>query len=144
MGETVPDEAAALLTSEPVVAHLATCTGGRPHVAPLWFRYVGSGDDAETPSDDDRDVVEVMTTGRKLADLRENPRVALSVQHDEDGHPQWRVVLRGTATVVEDQDETRAANRAINRKYSADDPDAWLEENTLVRIAVGSVSYETF
>ena len=144
MGVTVPDEVAQLLTDEPVVAHLATCRDGRPPVAPLWFRYVGLTDVPDDQSDEDREVIEIMTTGRKLADLRANPRVALSVQQDEDGHPNWRVVLRGTATVIEDSDETRAANRAINRRYGADDPDAWLDENTLVRVAVGSVSHETY
>lgn len=139
MGETVPNEVATLLTNARVVAHLATCVDGRPHVAPLWFRYVDADD-----GDRDRDVVEIMTTGRKLANVRENPRTALSIQYDEDGHPDWRVVVRGTATVVDDPEETRRANRAINEKYGADDPDAWLEENTLVRIAVGSVSHETF
>ena len=113
MGVTVPDEVAQLLTDEPVVAHLATCRDGRPHVAPLWFRYVGLTDVPDDQSDEDREVIEIMTTGRKLADLRANPRVALSVQQDEDGHPNWRVVLRGTATVIEDADETRAANRAL-------------------------------
>lgn len=164
MAEPVPDEVERLLTDAPVVAHLATCRNGDPHVAPLWFRYVGTPGDAGDGSPDageegstdraeraDRGrrpggspVVEVMTTGRKLANLRANPRVALSVQHDVDGHPEWRVVLRGTATVVEDEAATRAANRAINLKYGADDPDAWLGENTLVRIAVGSASVETF
>jgi nitroimidazol reductase NimA-like FMN-containing flavoprotein (pyridoxamine 5'-phosphate oxidase superfamily) len=145
MDRTVPATLAERLTGDPVVAHLATCTDGRPHAAPLWFRYVDP-DEEETNEDEPagRDVIEVMTTGRKLADVRENPRVALSIHAGAAGHPDWRATLRGTATVVEDPDETRAANRKINRRYRADDPDAWLEENTLVRIAVGSASYEEF
>lgn len=152
MEQTVPDEVEDLLTGEPEVAHLATCSDGRPHVAPLWFRY--------EPADETRDdeghppepaaggheggVIEVMTTGRKLANVRENPRVALSIESDDGGHPSWAVTVRGTARVVEDADENRAANRRINRRYGADDPDDWEEENTLVRIAVGSVSYTLF
>lgn len=132
MGETVPAEVESLLTDEPVVAHLATCHEGYPHAAPVWFRYAGE------------DVVEIMTTGQKLANVRENPRVALSAQTDEGGHPEWTVTLRGTATVIEDETENRTANRRINRRYGADDPDDWLEENTLVRIAVGSVALERF
>lgn len=132
MGETVPADVESLLADEPLVAHLATCHDGKPHAAPLWYRYAGD------------DAVEIMTTGRKLANIRQNPRVALSVQSDENGHPEWMVTLRGTATVVEDEDENREANRRLNRKYGADDPDAWLEENTLVRIDVGSVTHETF
>jgi nitroimidazol reductase NimA-like FMN-containing flavoprotein (pyridoxamine 5'-phosphate oxidase superfamily) len=67
----VPTEVERLLTSEPLLAHLATCTDGRPHVAPLWYRC-------------DDSVVEVVTAGRKLADIRENPYVALSVEKSGD------------------------------------------------------------
>ena len=122
----IPPEAEALLTGEPLVAHLATCADGDPHVAPVWYDYR-----------DGR--VEVATTGRKLANLRANPRVALSVQKDEGGRPEWGVVVRGTATVVEDEAETRAAIRRINRRYGTDE-DAWAE-NVLVRIDVGSVAH---
>ena len=128
---TVPDEAEHLLESEPLMAHLGTCVAGRPHVAPVWYRYVP-----------DEEVVEIVTTGRKLANVRENPRVSLSIQKDEAGHTQWMVSLLGTATVVDDEDETGAARRRINEKYDAD-PEAYAE-NTLVRIEVGSASYRTY
>lgn len=130
MTEAVPETAAALLTSEPLVAHLATCRDGRPHAAPLWYRY-------------DDGTIDIMTTGRKLANIRANPRVALSVQKDEDGHPKWRVVVQGTATVIEDETIARERNRKLNRKYGADDDD-WVEENTLVRIDIGSVDHVEF
>lgn len=126
MSGDVPAEAEALLTSEPLIAHLGTCHDDVPHVAPLWFTY--------------RDgTVEIATTGRKLANVRRNPRVALSVQKDEDGHPRWGMTLQGTATVIDDEAERRAALRRINRKYGADD-DAW-SENTPVRIDVANVDY---
>ncbi|MFC7154107.1 pyridoxamine 5'-phosphate oxidase family protein [Halomarina halobia] len=129
MSEVVPPEAAELLTSEPLMAHLATCRDGRPHVAPVWYRYA-----------DDR--VEIVTTGRKLANVRANPRVALSVQRDDGGRAQWMVSLLGTAAVVEDDDEIAAATARINRKYGADE-DAW-SENALVRIDVGTASYRLY
>lgn len=126
MAQDIPDEAEALLTGEPLVAHLATCHDDRPHVAPLWFNY--------------RDgVVEIATTGRKLANLRENPRVTLSVQKAEGGSPEWGLSARGTATVVEDGDEGRSIIRRINHRYGTEE-DAW-SENTPVRIDVGSVDY---
>ena len=112
-----------------LVAHLGTCHDERPHVAPLWYRYEDG-------------VVEILTTGRKLANVRENPRVALSIQDDEDGHPKWMVSMRGTATVVDDEDETRESNRRLNRKYGIDE-DAW-SGNTLVRIDVTSASHRTY
>ncbi|RDI72280.1 pyridoxamine 5'-phosphate oxidase family protein [Halopelagius longus] len=129
MSRGVDAKAEELLTSEPLMAHLATCRDGRPHVAPLWYRYEDG-------------VVELVTTGTKLRNVRENPKVALSVQKDEGGHAQWMVTLLGTATVVEDEAETRAATRRINEKYGVED-DAW-EENVLVRIDVGSASWQTY
>lgn len=127
MGTDVPAAVEELITGTRTVAHLATAVDDRPHVAPLWYRYEDG-------------IVEIMTTGRKLSNVRKNSRVALSIDEDEDGHPGWMVTLLGTATVVEDEDENQAANRRLNEKYGAE-PDAW-EENTLVRIDVGSVSYQ--
>ncbi|WP_328821517.1 pyridoxamine 5'-phosphate oxidase family protein [Natronorubrum halalkaliphilum] len=128
---TVPPEAKRLLESEPLMAHLGTCVDGRPHVAPVWYRY-----------DESDEVVEIVTTGRKLANVRENPQVALSIQQDEAGEAQWMVSLLGTATVVDDDDRTERARERINAKYDAE-PEAYAE-NTLVRIAVGSASYRTY
>lgn len=125
----VPEEAEALLRDAKVMAHLATCNDGRPHVAPVWYVY-------------DDGVVELTTGGRKLANVRANPKVALSMQKDVDGDTRWMVSLLGTATVVEDDEQFRAANRRINRKYGADE-DAFAE-NTLVRVDVGSASYRTY
>jgi nitroimidazol reductase NimA-like FMN-containing flavoprotein (pyridoxamine 5'-phosphate oxidase superfamily) len=128
MGEVSP-EIEALLTSEPLSAHLATCRDGRPHVAPVWYRY-------------DDGVVEIVTTGRKLANLRANSSVALSIEKSEAGHPEWAASLLGRATVVDDETASREATRRINRKYGVPG-DAW-EENTLVRIDVGSASYTRY
>jgi PPOX class probable F420-dependent enzyme len=126
---TVPPEAERLLESEPLMAHLATCVDGRPHVAPIWYRY-GDG------------VIEVVTTGRKLENVRRNPKVALSIQADDEGRAQWMVTLLGTATVVEDEAEADAARERINAKYGAS-ADAY-EENALVRIDVGSATYQIY
>lgn len=127
MSRNVPERAEELLTSEPRIAHLATCHGEKPHVAPLWFNY-RAGE------------VEIATTGRKLANLKRNPKVSVSVQKDEAGHAIWGVSIRGTAAVVEDDEEANELFRRLNRKYGADD-DAWADENTAVRIDVGSAEY---
>jgi len=130
MSDTIPSEAERLLTGEPETAHLATCVDGRPHVAPLWFHY-------------DDGVVELVTSGRKLENLRANPKVSLAVERSTDGIPAWTVTLFGTATVVDDAAATREANHRINRRYGVPE-DAWEDENTLVRIDVGSASYWTY
>lgn len=129
MAADVPDEVEELLTSEPLMAHLATCRDGRPHVAPVWYRY-GDG------------VVEIVTTGTKLRNLRENPRVSLSIQKDEGGRAEWAVTLLGTAEIVEDEAETREATRRINRKYGAE-KDAW-SENVLVRVDVSTATHSAY
>ncbi len=72
MADVLPDEAETLLSEESVMAHLATCSDGRPHVAPVWYHY-GDG------------TVSILTGGRKLANIRENPRVAVSFQKDTAG-----------------------------------------------------------
>lgn len=129
MSETVSPEVETLLTSEPLPAYFATCHDDRPHVAPLWYLYADG-------------TVEVVTTGRKLANVRENPRVSLAVQKDDGGIPEWTVTLFGTAEVIEERATAREAVRRINEKYGVA-PDAW-SENTLVRIDVGSATCRTY
>lgn len=102
----IPSPARDRLTTEPLVAHLATCHDGRPHAAPVWFHV---RDDA----------IEIATTGRKLTNIREDPRVALSIERTEDSEPQWGMTVRGTATVVESESE--AISHRLNAKYGADE-----------------------
>jgi hypothetical protein len=56
--------------------------------------------------------------------------------------PEWTATLRGTAEVVDDRDAFESVNARINRKYGVGD-DAW-EENTLVRIVIGSASFRAY
>ncbi|WP_262175949.1 pyridoxamine 5'-phosphate oxidase family protein [Haloarcula laminariae] len=129
MPNAIPEDAVEALTGDARVGHLATSHEDRPHVAPVWYDY--------------RDgAVELVTTGKKLENIRRNPRVALSVQDTDDGDPKWGLTLRGTATVVEDDAEGREILRRINRRYGADEGD-WAE-NTAVRIEVGSTNYWTY
>lgn len=118
-----------LLDGAKVMAHLATSVDDRPHVAPVWYWY-----------EDGR--VEILTTGRKLENIKQNPRVALSIQKDVAGDTEWTVTLQGTATIVEDAAETEAATRRINAKYDAPD-DAW-SENVLVNIDIATASRRTY
>ena len=125
----IPPEAEALIDDAPVMAHLATCVDGRPHVAPVWYGYHDG-------------VVEILTTGRKLANIRENPRVAISIQQDEGGVAQWMVSLLGTATVIEDREERLAAAQRFYPKYGSDASE--YPENVLVRIDVRNATYQTY
>lgn len=125
----VPEDATSLVEGARVMVHLGTAVDDRPHVAPVWYRYDGG-------------VVEIVTTGQKLANIRRNPRVALSFQKDTDGHTEWMVTMLGTASIVEDQEETRAATRKINAKYDAP-MEAW-DDNVLVRIDVGTATAKSY
>jgi nitroimidazol reductase NimA-like FMN-containing flavoprotein (pyridoxamine 5'-phosphate oxidase superfamily) len=129
MADTVSAEIESRITGEPRTAYLATSRDDRPHVAPVWYLYEDG-------------VFEIVTTGRKLANVRANPRVALTIEHAEAGDPEWTATFLGTATVVTDGAATREANARINRKYGAPD-DAW-DDNVLVRIEVATASFRTY
>jgi nitroimidazol reductase NimA-like FMN-containing flavoprotein (pyridoxamine 5'-phosphate oxidase superfamily) len=130
MEQSIPVAVEERLADAQVPAYLATCVDGKPHVAPLWYRYEDG-------------TVEILTTGQKLANLRRNPKVSLAVEQDDAGIPEWEVTILGTARVIEEEGEAREANRKLNRKYGVED-DSWEGENTLVRIDVSSVSSKTW
>jgi len=137
---TALDDAAARISGERLMAHLATSVDDRPHVAPVWYDY-------------DDGIVRIVTGGRKLENVRRNPRVALSIQRDEAGDALWRVTLLGTATIVEDPDRVQAATRRIYSTYMGDDPSTWdaryreqLEAPSmpLLEVEVGSATVEEY
>lgn len=128
---TVPTEVEELLTTGREMAHLATSRDDRPHVAPIWYRYEDG-------------IVEFVTEGRKLQNIRANPRVSLSIERSEDGVGQWHVVLFGTATVITDEEELWAGRTRLFERYRGREPT--LEEDgeppeALVRVEVGSVAW---
>lgn len=152
---TVPAEVESLVADAPVSAHLATSVDDRPHVAPVWYGY--------------RDgVLYFLTGGRKLANVRHNPRVALSIEDARGGDVAWNVTLLGRATVSDDSERMDWARGWIYDRYddAGDDesPDAGDEpgsepradggESTdedveevdyaLVEVEVGSVSWNVY
>lgn len=105
---TISTNVESLIADAPVSAHLATSVDDRPHVAPVWYGY--------------RDgVLYFITGGRKLENVRQNPRVALSIEKATEGDVEWNVTLRGTATVRDDPDRIEWASDWIYDKYDADD-----------------------
>lgn len=64
------------------IARLGCHAAGETYVVPLIYAYDGEG------------VVAVTTEGRKIAMLRENPRVCVEVDdYDRDGRGSWRSVI---------------------------------------------------
>ncbi|NHN41070.1 pyridoxamine 5'-phosphate oxidase [Halorubellus sp. JP-L1] len=126
MASDLPDAAVAHLTDRPRIAHLATSHDDTPHCAPIWFTYHD-------------DHVEATITGRKLRDVQANPRVALSLQEDDDGHAKWGLTIHGTAHVVNDPGHADQIHDRINDRYDAS-PDAW-DDNVPIRISIADHQY---
>jgi nitroimidazol reductase NimA-like FMN-containing flavoprotein (pyridoxamine 5'-phosphate oxidase superfamily) len=128
----VPPETEALLEEGEgdLMANVATSRNGRPHVAPVWYHYEDG-------------VVEFVTGGRKLANLRENHRTAISVEKSTDGAGEWHVVLFGTAEIVTEEEALWAGRTRLFRSYRGREPT--LEEDgeppeALVRVHVASTA----
>lgn len=137
----VPQAAAELVRDAKLMAHFATGVDDRPHVAPVWYAY----DDGH---------LSVLTGGRKLANVRRNPRVAVSIQRDADGDAEWMVVLRGTARVVDDAERVNDAAKRIFRKYLGPDEAEWddyyrqdfseVDDSALLDVEVGSATHQRY
>jgi PPOX class probable F420-dependent enzyme len=125
------------LESAPL-GRLATADGeGRPHVVPVCFALVG--DTVVTPIDEKPKRVG-STELRRVRDVRENPRVAVVVDHYATAWDRlgW-VQIRGTAELVAPEARSHAAAvRALRSKYDQYATHA-LEERPVISIAPGSV-----
>lgn len=93
-----------LLSSGRASAHLATSHNDRPHVAPVWYVY----DEAK---------LYLMTGGQKLRNIKNNPRVAVSIENTRENY--WAVSILGTAHVVSDREKVGEIRRKLNQKYSS-------------------------
>lgn len=97
------------------VARLATADGeGRPHLVPIVFAV--QGDRIYSVVDDKS---KRTTALRRLANVRENPAVALLVDHyDEDWSELWWVRAEGRGRVLDaDQAEARRALALLADRY---------------------------
>ena len=127
----VPAEAEELLTTGRKMGHLATSADDRPHAAPVWYYY-------------EDETLEIVTEGQKLENVRENPRVALSVEASTDGHGEWWVVCFGRAEVITDEEDVWAGRTRLFQRYRDRDPTLEADgepPEALLRIDVGSTSY---
>lgn len=120
------------------IGRLATAdVDGRPHAVPVCFALVD--DHIVTPIDEKPQRVSPDAL-RRTRDIRENPRVALIVDHyTEDWSQLGWVQVRGTATRCSPIDDSHppgiGALREKYDQYTQHD----LEERPLIRIAPGSV-----
>ncbi len=91
------------------IARLGCHAGGETYVVPIIYAY----------DDDRRAVITVTQEGRKVAMLRENPRVCVEVdEYDKDGRGSWRSVI-GDGTSEELAGEEIEAALALLRERFA-------------------------
>ncbi|MEP7024389.1 MAG: pyridoxamine 5'-phosphate oxidase family protein [Actinomycetota bacterium] len=109
-------ELAQQLLAAPIPARLAfTWTDGTPRIVPTWFHWTG------------QDIVMVTYTAgpnigvrhpaARLAALRANPRIALSI--DTDAYPPQSLTIRGDVAITE-ADGIAAEYAAAARRYLGD------------------------
>jgi nitroimidazol reductase NimA-like FMN-containing flavoprotein (pyridoxamine 5'-phosphate oxidase superfamily) len=103
----------------------------------------------------DDGVLSSLTGGRKLANCRRNPRVAVSIEKLRDGAPIWMVTMQGTAAVVEDAARIEAARERIFPKYREHETDGGEDEtrgegedteseSALIEISIGSATAQRY
>ena len=125
---TVPADVEDLIAGARLSAHVATSVDDRPHVAPVWYLYEDG-------------VLSFVTSGRKLENVRRNPRVAVSIERAEGGSVDWSVTLLGTATVVEDEERVTPVANRIFEKYDSDESYPF---QPLVRVEVGTATASVY
>jgi PPOX class probable F420-dependent enzyme len=104
--------------AEARVARLATVNPeGRPHLVPICFALLQSGDDDLIVSGTD-EKPKSTTSLRRLANVRANPAVTLLVDHyEEDWTRVWWVRVDGTGRVLDDGPEWESAITRLQEKY---------------------------
>ena len=101
------------------VARLATAgADGRPHLVPIVFAVAGEEIVSAVDAKPKR-----TTRLRRLANVRENPRVALLAdRYDEDWSALWWARADGTARVVERDERAMELLAARYQQYRAEPP----------------------
>ena len=100
------EEIDALLAS-PLLARVATVRGDKPHVVPVWFDW--DGENLWITND---------KSHRKIADLRVNPYLAVSIDETFGGLRFWAVLMEGRAELIEEPESfVREVTERIYVKY---------------------------
>lgn len=89
------------------IARLGCHAGGETYVVPVIYAY------------EDGAIVTVTTEGRKVAMLRENPRVCVEVdEYDADSRGSWRSVIAQGSSEELAGDEIQAALSLLRERFS--------------------------
>jgi PPOX class probable F420-dependent enzyme len=109
--------AASRLVNSARVAHLATAdAAGQPHVIPICFVFDGAN--FYSPIDEKPKRVTASKL-KRLRNIRENPRVALVIDHyDENWAKLAYILVTGRARLLASGSKHRKAENLLRRKYS--------------------------
>jgi nitroimidazol reductase NimA-like FMN-containing flavoprotein (pyridoxamine 5'-phosphate oxidase superfamily) len=106
MRDLAPDEIEEFLR-EQRIARLGCHADGETYVVPVIYAY------------DDGAIVSVTQEGRKVAMLRENPRVCVEVdEYDTDGRGSWRSVIAYGAAEELAGDEIESALAVLRERFA--------------------------
>jgi|SRR5579862_2457501 len=106
MRELTRDEIEAFLVGQRI-ARLGCYAGSETYVVPVIYAY------------DDGAIVTVTQEGRKVAMLRENPRVCVEFdEYDADGRGSWRSVIAYGAAEELAGDEIQAALALLRKRFA--------------------------
>lgn len=98
------------LLERPLFAHLATVRpGGAPQSSVMWFAWDGS-----------RLRLTHTTTRQKFANLRAEPRVALSINDPDDGYRSLEI--RGVVETIADDDADASFYQSLQHRYGQEFP----------------------
>lgn len=112
---SIPPDVEEWIEGKRHIAFIATTVEDSPHVAPVWYIY-------------EEGRFHITTSGaKKIANVRRNPRVAVSIQHDVDGIPEWMVLCWGTATADDDVERIKEVSRTVYTKYMGEPVKDWPE-----------------
>lgn len=69
--------------------------------------------------------IQFTTAGKKVRNVRRNPRVSVSIQQDDRGHPEWMVLFEGDSRVIDDEEGIKRGTRNVYEHYLGDDISEW-------------------
>ena len=116
-----------LLTSRKMAQLAYTWTDGSPRVVPIWFHWDGASVVLGSP-----------LRAPKLAALRTNPRVAVTVE-DSSVWPYKALLIRGEASVDKPKDLSPEYEKAAHRYLGDEAAEGWLKQlrgTPMARISV--------
>ncbi len=134
--KTIPEEKRKLIDAfleKPLIARMATADRyARPHVVPVWYAWDGT-----------TIWISSFASTRKVAELRQNPYLSISIDVAEQNGATRAVILEGKSELITEPREFIASQSYwIYKRYLGDEgvlakePQSWIHdpENLLIKL----------